>query len=225
MSTDAAKLAPSGTLALIGLCAAIYLLDGLIHSILGPLAPEMSRSLQLTPAQLGPIFSANLLGQCIGLVVFPLFVHRIGERRLVLLAVIGFGLAQCATALADSALALILWRLVTGVFLGGCLPSCLALVTSAAPPQRRGFAIMVLFTGYGLGATVAGIVATSFIDFGGWRAAMVAVGAACLLTAVITWLYWRAKTRASLTDADIGLASGEAERVADSLPALSRRHA
>ena len=49
-------------------------------------------------------------------------------------------------------------RLVTGLFLGGCLPSCLALVTTSAPEKRRGLGIMVLFTGYGLGATVAGVV-------------------------------------------------------------------
>jgi len=112
-------------LVLIGICALIYLLDGLIHSILGPLAPDMARSLSLGNSDLGPIFSANLLGQCIGLVVFPLF-GRIGQRAIVLISLVGFGLGQTASALADGAAELIAWRLVTGLFLGGCLPSCLA---------------------------------------------------------------------------------------------------
>jgi MFS family permease len=176
----------ASNLVLIGICALIYLLDGLIHSILGPLAPDMARSLNLGNAELGPIFSANLLGQCIGLVVFPLF-GRIGQRAIVLVAVVGFGLGQAASALASSGTELIAWRLVTGVFLGGCLPSCLAIVTAVAPAARRGLAIMILFTGYGLGATLAGIVAAALADAGGWRASMVAVGAACLLTAVIAW--------------------------------------
>jgi MFS family permease len=173
-------------LVLIGICALIYLLDGLIHSILGPLAPDMARSLNLGNADLGPIFSANLLGQCIGLVVFPLF-GRIGQRAIVLVALVGFGLGQAASALADSAAELIAWRLVTGLFLGGCLPSCLAIVTVVAPEARRGLAIMILFTGYGLGATLAGIVAAAFADAGGWRAAMVGVGVACLATALVAW--------------------------------------
>lgn len=176
---------------LTSLCALIYLLDGLIHSLLGPLAPDMAASLQLGNAQLGPIFSANLAGQCLGLVVLPLFADRLGQRRVVLISLVGFGLAQAATALADGAGSLIAWRLVTGFFLGGCLPSCLAMVTAAAPQARRGLAIMVLFTGYGLGAALAGLVATGFSAHGGWRAAMVAVGAACLATAAISALWLR----------------------------------
>jgi MFS family permease len=179
---------PAPLLVLIGLCALVYFLDGLIHSILGPLAPEISRSLHLSTSQLGPIFSANLIGQCIGLVSFPILARHKGERAAVLTGLIGFGLAQSATALSETATALFVWRLITGVFLGGCLPSCLALVTAAAPPERRGLATMMLFTGYGLGATVAGIVATAFISLGGWRASMLVVGAACLITAVFTWI-------------------------------------
>ena len=176
----------AANLVLIGICALIYLLDGLIHSILGPLAPDMARSLNLGNADLGPIFSANLLGQCIGLVVFPLF-GRVGQRAIVLVSLVGFGLGQAASALAEGATELIAWRLVTGLFLGGCLPSCLAIVTVVAPEARRGLAIMILFTGYGLGATLAGIVAAAFADAGGWRAAMVGVGVVCLVTALIAW--------------------------------------
>ena len=125
-------------LVLIGICSLVYFLDGLIHSILGPLAPDMARSLSLSNAQLGPIFSANLVGQCIGLVVLPLFVRRIGQRGIVLVSLIGFGLAQSASALSDGQTDLLIWRLITGVFLGGCLPSCLAIVTEIAPRARRG---------------------------------------------------------------------------------------
>jgi AAHS family 4-hydroxybenzoate transporter-like MFS transporter len=175
-------------LMLTGICALVYFLDGLIHSILGPLAPEMARSLHLSKAQLGPIFSANLIGQCIGLVVFPLISGRAGQRAVVLICLAGFGIAQSATALAEGATALFVWRMITGVFLGGCLPSCLALVAAAAPPRRRGLAIMMLFTGYGLGATVAGLVATAFTGIGGWRMAMVAVGGVCIVSAIFAWL-------------------------------------
>lgn len=201
---------------LIGICTMIYLLDGLIHSLLGPLAPDMAASLGLGNAQLGPIFSANLAGQCIGLVVLPLLAARIGERQVVLLTLTGFGLAQAATALADGATGLIVWRLITGFFLGGCLPSCLAMVSAAAPAARRGVAIMVLFTGYGLGATLAGIVATGFADHGGWRAAMVAVGLVCLLTAMFSWLRLP----------DVAGASAEAEATSSGRPLdiLSRRY-
>jgi MFS transporter, AAHS family, 4-hydroxybenzoate transporter len=179
------------TLLLIAICALVYFLDGLIHSILGPLAPEIARSLQIGNAGLGPIFSANLVGQCLGLLVFPVFAGRAGQRAVVLVSLVGFGLAQSGTALANGPTSLFVWRLITGVFLGGCLPSCLALVTAAAPNKRRGLAIMMLFTGYGLGATVAGLVAAGFTELGGWRMATVAVGAICLITAIFAWTWLR----------------------------------
>lgn len=172
-------------LAAVGIAALIYFLDGLIHSILGPLAPDMARDLRLGNAELGPVFSANLIGQCIGLVVFPAFAGRIGQGLSIVLAVLGFGAFQAASALADGATSLFVIRLITGIFLGGCLPGCLAIVTTLAPENRRGVAIMALFTGYGLGATMAGVVASAFANAGGWRAAMLAVGAVSIVTAAI----------------------------------------
>lgn len=186
-----APAAPRAATAAIAVCTAIYFLDGLIHTILGPLAPDIARSLSLGNAELGPIFSSNLVGQCIGLVVFPALASRFGHRVTVTLAVIGFALGQAASALADDGASLFAIRLVTGVFLGGCLPSCLAIVTAQAPAQRRGVSILLLFTGYGLGAAIAGIVAAGFADLGGWRTAMVAVGALSMLAAAAAWLWLR----------------------------------
>jgi len=188
-------------LPLILVCSLVYFLDGIVHSIMGPLAPDIAATLRLSHAQLGPIFSANLIGQCAGLIIFPLLVERLGHRRIVLITLLGFGLFEALTAAASSAQQLFMARLITGTFLGGCLPSCLSIVTASAPAERRGLAIMILFTGYGLGATVSGLVAEAFSDAGGWRAASVAVGLACLVFAVIAgfWLVEPAK-RAGATE-------------------------
>ena len=67
---------------LVAICALAYFADGLVFSILGPLAPAIARTLQLSKAELGPIFSANLAGQCAGLIVIPLLAGRYGHRRI-----------------------------------------------------------------------------------------------------------------------------------------------
>ncbi len=172
----------------VGIATLIYFLDGLIHSILGPLAPDIARSLALGNGELGPIFSANLAGQCIGLVVFPVLAGRFGHRLPVIFAVLGFGAMQSASALAWDAPSLIALRLATGIFLGGCLPSCLAMVTAVAPAGKRGLAITTLFTGYGAGATAAGVTAAGFGD---WRTATVAVGIVSIAAGVVAWLWLR----------------------------------
>lgn len=173
------------------ICAHVYFLDGLVHSIMGPLAPEFAPALQLDSAALGPIFSANLIGQCIGLVALPPVAARYGDRWTVGMCLAGFGIAQAMSGLMHSGTSLFWMRLITGIFLGGCLPSCLTMVTAVAPVQRRGFAITALFMGFGLGAALAGMVAVAFISLGGWRVAMVAVGAICLVSAVVALLFLR----------------------------------
>ena len=179
------------SLTIIGICAAIYFLDGLIHTILGPLAPEIAAELGLDNSTLGPVFSANLIGQTIGLLTFPLIASRFGHRIVIVLSVWGFVVAQVATALAWDGQSLFAFRLVDGLFLGGCLPSCLAIVVKVAPDRRKALAVTMLFTGYGSGATMSGIVAAAFVGSGGWRWAILAVGAASALTAVISWFWLR----------------------------------
>ena len=175
----------------IGISAAIFFLDGLIHTILGPMAPEIAAEMGLDHATLGPIFSANLIGQTFGLLGFPLLANRLGHRPVVIMAVIGFCLAQLATALAWSAGSLFAFRLIDGVFLGGAMPSGLAIVAKVAPAARRGLAVSMLFTGYGSGATASGILASAFLDAGGWRVAIALIGGVSALTAVVAWRYLR----------------------------------
>lgn len=176
-------------LLLVMLSALIYFLDGLVHSIMGPLAPEIGRALHLSKADLGPVFSANLLGQCVGLVLIPLLVPRFGNRGIVTVSLVGFGVMQAATGFAYDRDSLIALRIVTGFFLGGALPSCFALVAAGTPPERKGLAIAILFTGYGLGTVVAGLIASIFTDPDGWRISMMAIGGICLLTAILAWKF------------------------------------
>ncbi|MGC1271918.1 MAG: MFS transporter [Croceibacterium sp.] len=185
-------------LLVIAACAAVFFLDGLIHTVMGPLAPYMAPDLHLGPQELGPVFSANLAGQTIGLLAFPFLTRRTGHRLVILLCAIGFALAQWATTLAWNAPSLFAFRLIDGVFLGGCMPSCLALVANIAPPARKGLAVTMLFTGYGLGATMSGIVAAGFEPHGGWRAAFAFIGCLSAATAAFSW--WALRGRDAPAD-------------------------
>jgi AAHS family 4-hydroxybenzoate transporter-like MFS transporter len=184
---------PSGTAGLwplVTVCTLVYLLDGLVHSILGPVAPQMAAALALTPQQLGTIFSANLIGQSIGLILFPVIATRFGNRTVVLITSAGFGVFELASGFVQDGDTMFSVRLLTGFFLGGALPTCLAIVSAVAPTRRRGIMTMILFTGYGGGATLAGLAVPVFGE-DGWRSALIFVGACCLVTAVCVWIWLR----------------------------------
>jgi MFS transporter, AAHS family, 4-hydroxybenzoate transporter len=202
--SSAAAPAPEGKLRpehilIIALGAFCYLLDGLTHSILGPLAPAMARDLGLSRAELGPVFSANLVGQIVGLTLVPMLQGRLGHRRLIIACTVVFGLLEAATAFAGSRDQIIVLRFLTGVGLGGALPSCLALIAESTPARRRGVAVMTLFVGYGSGAVFAGVLANAFSGDGGWRTALIVGGVLSLVCAAVNWR-WLAESPSYLAN-------------------------
>ena len=197
MSTEAPLLAsqPARTylglegrvLLLIGVCSLTFFLDCLIPALMGPLATPIANSLSLNRTELGAVFSANLVGQCVGLLTIPLLTRRLGHRQIILWTTLGFGLAQTLTMFVVDRDTLVASRFITGVFLGGALPSCVAAVTQGSPPARRGLATMLLFTAYGLGGAVAGFLASLFVEGGDWRMAFAYTGGACLVAVLACW--------------------------------------
>ena len=191
-SDSGAPLVAAKTARTVAICSLAYLLDGVVHTVMGPLAPEFGKALRLSTAELGPIFSANLIGQCAGLILFPLLVTgaraRMGHRTVVILTLAGFGLFQFLSSFARSGGELFWLRVVTGFFLGGTLPSCLAMVNAVAPHARRGFLVSLMFAGYGLGATLAGVVPMIPLP-AGWRGQMALVGGVCLLAAAVAFMW------------------------------------
>jgi len=178
-------------LLLIGMCSLPFFLDCLIPALMGPLATPIAASLSLTPPDLGAVFSANLVGQCLGLSTIPLLAARVGHRNIILWTTLGFGISQGLTMFVADRDMLVASRFVTGIFLGGALPSCVAIVTQGTPPGRRGVATMLLFTAFGLGGAVAGVVASLYLEGGDWRQAFGVTGAASLAAAVICWRWLR----------------------------------
>jgi len=197
MSTEAPILATAsnGTflglerrvLRLVAVCSLPFFLDCLIPAMMGPLAAPIAKTLQLSRTELGAVFSANLVGQCIGLLTIPLLARRAGHRSIILWTTLGFGVCQGLTAFVTDRDMLVSSRLITGIFLGGALPSCLAAVTQGTSPSKRGFSTMLLFTAYGLGGAVAGFLASLFVDGGAWRNAFGVTGAACLIAVAACW--------------------------------------
>jgi AAHS family 4-hydroxybenzoate transporter-like MFS transporter len=178
-------------LVLIGLCAVGYFVDGLSSAILGPFAPAVARSLTLSKTEIGSLFSANLLGQCLGLVIIPLFEGRIGPRRTIVWSTVLFGLADVASGLAGNRNELLICRLLIGIGIGGTLPAAISLVAELAPPGRRGTSLMSLILAFALGPVFAGLMGSLFTGTGdgSWRWALMSVGAVSLLAATAQGLW------------------------------------
>ena len=174
---------------IVGLCIILNALDGFDVLAMAFTANSVTREFGLSGAELGVLLSSGLVGMAIGSLGLAPFADVIGRRPMVLVSV---GLATAGmllASLAHSAMELGLWRVVTGLGIGGIL-ACTNVIASEYSSKRwRGLAISIYTAGYGIGATLGGAAAVSLQASFGWRAVFVfggiCTGVVLLLLAVL----------------------------------------
>jgi len=128
---------------------------------MGLAAPRMGPALHIARGQLGPLFSASIVGLLIGAVAFGRLADRWGRKRTLILCLLVFGVFSVASAWTAQYPALLAVRLLTGVGLGGALPNLLALAAESVAPPRRAHLVTRVTCGLPFGGAVAGVVAAT----------------------------------------------------------------
>lgn len=155
--------------AVVVLCFAVNALDGFDIQAIAFTAPAIRETWTLSGRTLGVVFSAGLVGMAVGSILLGALSDRIGRRRTILLCVALFGAATLLTGSARNVPELIGLRFLTGLGIGGVLPSLNTLVAEYAPERRRNLLVAVMHLGYPLGAMVGGLIAAQIIPEHGWR--------------------------------------------------------
>lgn len=169
-------------------CAlAVLALDGFDIQLIGFVAPVVTAEFGVSRAQLAPVLGASLLGMAVGALMLGPLGDRLGRRPALLLSTLTFGLATLLGAQAGSIEELALWRLVTGIGLGGALPNATALLAEYASPKWRSQAITIAIVGVPLGGVLGSLIAADLIAAFGWRALFVVGGALPLMLLPVLW--------------------------------------
>lgn len=186
---DAGRLGLDGQLSamqcwMVLLCFLVVVLDGLDTAAIGFLAPALAQDLGVPRAELAPVLSAALFGMAGGSLVAGPLADRIGRKPVLIGSVLLFGTCSIACAFAHSTALLMLLRLVTGVGLGGAMPSAGTLLSEYLPAKRRSLLTNVMYCGFPLGASTGGFLAATVIPRLGWPAVFVVGGALPLILSV-----------------------------------------
>lgn len=164
--------------------ALILLVDGFNTQVIGYIAPRIARDMHLSHDVLAWVLSADKVGLLIGyLFVAPLSGY-FGHKRVSIACILGFGAMGWITTISGTAPELFIFRLLTGIGLGGALPSGVALTGEYFPKARRSTAVTFIYCGLSLGQLSAGEVANATLQPFGWQGALWAGGALALLLAV-----------------------------------------
>jgi AAHS family 4-hydroxybenzoate transporter-like MFS transporter len=150
------------------LCGLIVFLDGYDALIMGYVAPALSKQFHIQRSELGPVLSYGLIGMLAGAVVFGPLADRFGRRPVLLVCPIIFGVGSLLAASAGSVNELLVYRLLTGLGMGGAMPNAIALTAEFMPRRARATAVTTMFCGFSLGSAAAGWVAAAMLPEPGW---------------------------------------------------------
>lgn len=139
----------------VGLCFLVALMEGLDLQAAGIAAVGIAQAFSLDKMQMGWIFSAGILGLLPGALFGGMLADRHGRKKVLLGAVVLFGLFSIVTALAWDFHSLVFARFMTGAGLGAALPNLIALTSEAAGPRFRGTAVSLMYCGVPIGAALA----------------------------------------------------------------------
>ena len=163
----------------IALCFIVALIEGFDLQAAGTAAAGLRQTFALDPKMMGWVFSAGIIGLLPGAFFGGWIADRIGRKKILIGAVLLFGVFSLNTAYVSSFSGLLLARFMTGLGLGAALPNLIALCAEAVGEQRRGTAISIMYAGVPLGGALAAVVAMLFAEH--WQMTFIIGGLVPLL--------------------------------------------
>lgn len=161
-------------------------LDGFDVAAMAFTSVRVEEEFGLTDTTLGVVISATLIGMALGSIAFGKIADVIGRRTTVLSSVLLATVGMYLAATAADVLQLGIYRVLTGLGVGGILTSITVITAEYSSRRWRGLAIGIFTAGYGVGATLGGLAAVGLQDTFGWRA--VFLSGALVSTAVLVAL-------------------------------------
>ena len=151
------------------ICFLVVALDGLDTAAIGFVAPALVREFGVTKSALSPVFSAALFGMAIGAFIAGPLADRVGRKPVLIVSVLAFGVFTLAAAWSTSIGMLTLLRFLTGLGLGGAMPSSGTLLSEYTPAKYRSLLVNTMYCGFPLGAAAGGFIAAGLIPSYGWQ--------------------------------------------------------
>ena len=140
--------------------------DLILYSfLLLPIGEELRLSREMLSLVLGTSLAATALGG----VIFGALADRLGRRLVLTLTILTYSLGTFLCGFATGFYSLLIFRIVTGLGVGGEWATGQAYVAESFPPKMRGRFGAVMQTGAPLGVALASLVGGFVLPLIGWR--------------------------------------------------------
>lgn len=153
----------------VALTVGLNALDGFDVMSISFASPGIAAEWGIDRAALGIVLSMELIGMAFGSIFLGRLADRIGRRPTILgcivLMIAGMFMASTVTTIMQ----LSVWRVLTGLGIGGMLASINALVAEYSNTRRRHLCVSIMAIGYPVGAVIGGIVVARLLRSHDWR--------------------------------------------------------
>jgi DHA2 family multidrug resistance protein len=131
--------------------------------------PQIQGALSATADQVAWVLTSYVIALAVATPVVGPLAERLGRKRLFLIAVAGFTIASLLCGLSGSLEALVLFRLVKGMFAAALVPISQAVLMDSYPPDRQGEAMAYWTIGVMVGPIVGPLAGGALTDALSWH--------------------------------------------------------
>jgi benzoate transport len=153
----------------IAITVGLNALDGFDVLAISFASPGIAREWGIDRAALGFVLSMELIGMGAGSILLGGLADRIGRRRTLLGCLIVMSIGMVMATQTRNLYSLSIWRVITGLGIGGMLATINAVASEFSNARRRALCVSLMAIGYPIGAVVGGSIAAMLLKQGDWR--------------------------------------------------------
>src|SRR5262252_1286091 len=153
----------------IGITVALNALDGFDVASISFAGPGIRREWGIDQGALGIVLSMEVVGMALGSLCLGGSPDKNRRRRTILgcTALMALGMFMVPTT--HGLMTLSIWRVITGLGIGGMLAVINAVAAEFSNTRRRNLSVTLMSCGYPLGAVVGGMIAQRLLAAYSWR--------------------------------------------------------
>jgi len=171
------------------LVAFAVIFDGFEIQVLSFAVPQLIVEWGVAKSAFALPLTLGLIGMTFGSTFAGAIGDRLGRRRVLLASVFTFGVLTMAISMIDSPIELNVLRFLSGLALGGALPSAASYASEFTPTRHRTVAVTMTIVCVPLGGMLGGLLASVVLPTFGWRLLFLIAGLLPTFLAILLYFH------------------------------------
>ncbi len=174
---------------IVAICFILNMNDGIDVLVVSFSGSDITKEWGLSKTEMGYVFSAGLAGMMAGAFLLAPLGDKIGRRKVFLISLTFITSGMLLVFICNAYSQLLLLRLLTGLGIGGILPTMAATASEFSNNRNRDFNVALVQAGWPVGAIFTGFFCAYAIPEFGWRFAFLFAGCISLLMLIGVFVY------------------------------------